>query len=243
MESTGEVAAPTTTGNPKVDSLLSNMDRRAKDIKTLTSDITITSQEAIPGGRKSVRTGRLYLRKPNDLFLDLTENGYARKVWVTGDSITDYSPDLKSAIKVDMAPGSDGKATVIGLSTTSDELRRQFDMTAEAPSTQHPDRVYPDAHAQRGAQVRFHFRRGHARRELALPAPHRPDKRRHRHHEDLRHLQRRRKPPPARGHIRAEPGERRLRRDLQGGQLEGDISGPPFDGLVIPLALRERGMG
>lgn len=139
IESTGEAAAPATTGDPKVDALLANMDRRSKDIKTLTSDITITSQEDIPGGRKSVRTGKLYLRKPNDLYLDLTESGYARKIWITGNSITDYTPDLKSAIKVDMAPGSDGRATVIGLSTTSDELRRQFDMTAEAPSTQHPD--------------------------------------------------------------------------------------------------------
>jgi outer membrane lipoprotein-sorting protein len=142
MESSAETAQPApapAAPNPALDSLLAQMDRRTTEIKTLSADITITTQEAIPGGRKSVRIGKLYIRRPNDLYLDLRENSYPRKIWISADAIVDYSPDLNSAIKVELPRDAAGRPAIIGLSTTSKELREDFDMTAEAPTPTHPN--------------------------------------------------------------------------------------------------------
>jgi len=124
--------------SPQIEGLLKNMDKRAESIKTLRADISIVSQEDIAGGRSSRRNGQMFMRKPDSIFLDLNENGYPRKVWILADKIVDYSPDLNSAIEVDLE-SSAGRPMVLGLSTTSDQLRENFDMGLDSPTIEHPD--------------------------------------------------------------------------------------------------------
>ena len=111
--------------------LLTRMDAKAREIKTLEADITVTNVENF-SGRHFERTGKIRVRKPSDLFLDL-EKPYPRKVWISAAEIVDYRPDLKTGNRLKLAAGSD-RPQVIGLSTTAAELKESFDITLAPPN-------------------------------------------------------------------------------------------------------------
>ena len=114
-----------------LEALLARMDAKARETKTLQADITVTNTENF-SGRQSVRSGKIYVRKPSDLFLDL-ESPYPRKIWISSDAVTDYRPDLKTGDRVKLAAGAQ-RPQVIGLSTTADELRQSFNITLAPPN-------------------------------------------------------------------------------------------------------------
>ena len=71
------------------------------------------------------------MRKPHSLLLDLA-TPYPRKIWISADAIVDYRVDLKTGDRVKFAQGAE-KPKVIGISTTSAELRESFDLSLAAP--------------------------------------------------------------------------------------------------------------
>lgn len=115
----------------QLDIVLWKMDARAKEIRTLEADITITNVENF-SGRRSVRSGKVYVRKPDDLAIDI-QKPYPRKIWITREQILDYRPDLKTGDRVALAKDTE-RPQVIGLSTTVAELRESFDITLAPPS-------------------------------------------------------------------------------------------------------------
>jgi outer membrane lipoprotein-sorting protein len=135
--STDSVMGATAKGpsaESELDGVLARMDARAKEIQTLEADITITNVENF-SGRQSVRSGKVYVRKPDDLALDITKP-YPRKIWITAKEILDYRPDLKTGDRVALAKDAE-RPQVIGLSTTAADLKESFDITL-APTNEKP---------------------------------------------------------------------------------------------------------
>ena len=124
-------ASPQVTAAPALDDLLARMDGRAKDIKTVEADITITNEETF-SGHKTDRSGKLYVKKPDTLLLDLVKP-WPRRIWISSREIVDYRPDFKTGDRIILADDSGERPQVIGLSTTSDELRRDFHITLAPP--------------------------------------------------------------------------------------------------------------
>lgn len=108
-----------------LEALLKEMDARAAEIRTLSADITITNRENF-SGRESTRSGKLYLRKPGELFLDLVEKTYPRKIWILPDRLVEYNPDLGTAHVMELDSEAGADKGVIGLDTTSEQLRDGF---------------------------------------------------------------------------------------------------------------------
>ncbi len=130
-----ETAADKAPQQAALDRFIERLDRKAAAIRTLQADLTITNYYTF-SGRKSVRSGGIYIRKPSDIFLDLKKD-YPRKVWLTGSEIVDYNPDLGTAVKVELA--KDGKKPeIIGLSTGFAELGNRFILTLDEPSGEKP---------------------------------------------------------------------------------------------------------
>jgi outer membrane lipoprotein-sorting protein len=144
------VAAPS---DPALDDLLARMDARAKEIKTIEADISITNKENF-SGRQSVRSGKVYVRKPDDLLLDLAKP-YPRKIWITAKEIVDYRSDLNTGDRITLASDDAGnRPQVIGLSTTAAELRRDFTLTL-APPAEKPARYVLTLVPKEGVKMDF----------------------------------------------------------------------------------------
>ena len=117
----------------ELDAVLARMDERTKNIRTMQAELVITKIEEF-SGRKSQRAGTVYMRKPSDLYVELSEQGYPRRVWVSDKRLVDYRPDLKSAIEVALDGGGQKRPVVLGLATTAKELRENFHLTLEPPA-------------------------------------------------------------------------------------------------------------
>ena len=115
----------------ELEAFLARLDKRQETIERLSADITITSVEEFSGRESTPRSGRLYIRKPHDIHVDLTQPR-ARKIWITEKEIVDYKPALSTAEKVVLGEDSAGPE-IIGLSTTFDELRERFEFALQMP--------------------------------------------------------------------------------------------------------------
>ena len=119
-----------------LEEFLRAIDERAESLETLEAGLTYTRRENF-SGRTSVSTGRVYVRKPSDMFIEFTEP-YPRRIWIRTDQIVDYKVDLNSAEVVELAP--DKNPEIIGLSTRFLELQENFHMTLGPEDDQRPSR-------------------------------------------------------------------------------------------------------
>lgn len=125
--STGAALAPASTESaisPELRAILDRLDQSAAATRTLSADVAITHAETFTG-HSTTRSGRIYLRKPDQLLLDLAKP-YPQKTYVIGATIVDYRPDLRSADRVRLPADAEGRPAVIGLSMTSAELLKNF---------------------------------------------------------------------------------------------------------------------
>jgi len=122
-------AAPAET-DPALEKFLARMDARAGEIDTLEAGLTYTRYEKF-SERESVNTGKVYIRKPSDMYIEFTQP-YPRRIWIRADYIVDYKVDLNSAERIELA--DENRPEIIGLSTRFGELKGDFDMTLEEPS-------------------------------------------------------------------------------------------------------------
>jgi len=120
---------PAEAPDPALDALLARMDAKAKETKTVEADIAITTSDNF-SGHETVRVGKLYLKKPDSIFIDLvrTDVSYPQKIWINSKEIVNYRPDQNTGEKMTLGDEKKEQATVIGLSTTSAELRADFSM-------------------------------------------------------------------------------------------------------------------
>jgi outer membrane lipoprotein-sorting protein len=129
----GESAADVAPVDAELDAFLEKLDRRQAEIERLSADITITNVERFSGGRSArPRSGRIYVRKPDSIFIDFTEPRL-RKIWICDKEIVDYKPALSTAERVLLGEGADGPE-IIGVSTTFADLRERFDFALTEPS-------------------------------------------------------------------------------------------------------------
>ncbi len=115
----------------ELEALLGRMDKASAEVTTIEADITITHTENF-SGRESVRAGKIYVKKPSDMLIDLA-TPVARKIWISKEELVDYRSDLKTGARVKLTGDDTAGSQVLGLSTTSAELRESFVITLMPP--------------------------------------------------------------------------------------------------------------
>ena len=118
-----------------LDEFIARMDARAEEIETLEADLRYARREEFRPERERVSTGKIYVRKPSDMYIEFTDP-YPRRIWITDDYIVDYKVDLNSAEKVELA--DENRPEIIGLSTRFSELKGDFRMELARPGGDHP---------------------------------------------------------------------------------------------------------